>query len=76
MDESHNDPQFTPQAQQFWAKVPETFQQRVLENVWCGTCNGATTIVDYQGRIQEGDLVLTGKCTTCGGKVARLVEAE
>jgi len=35
-----------------------------------------TTITDFQGRVERGDLILTGSCATCGGKVARLIEGE
>ncbi len=35
-----------------------------------------TTIVDFTGGVEGGDLVLRGKCKTCGEKVARLIESE
>ena len=31
-------------------------------------------MVDFSGREVQGDLVLSGACATCGGKVTRLIE--
>jgi hypothetical protein len=33
-----------------------------------------TTIVQFTGRIEQGDLVLDGRCISCGGPVARVIE--
>ncbi len=33
-------------------------------------------MVDYQGKIKQGDLLLIGTCARCGGKVVRLVESD
>jgi endogenous inhibitor of DNA gyrase (YacG/DUF329 family) len=48
----------------------------VLDNVWCPACRKATTMTQYSGQVKEGDLLLTGRCATCGQKVARLLESE
>jgi len=48
----------------------------VLNNVWCGKCLKAVTIVKYTIEGNEFDLVLKGKCKTCGNDVARVIEAE
>ena len=66
---------FTPQALKLWKKVPEWAQEKLLSNVYCVNCVAMTTIVDLTGEVEDGDLVLKGKCKTCGGKVARLIES-
>lgn len=67
-------PSFTPAARDFWESLPPGIDQRLLDNVFCGNCRGAVRIVDYSGEIVGGDLVLKGKCATCGGPVVRLIE--
>jgi hypothetical protein len=47
---------------------------RLLNNVWCVACHTTTTIVQFTGRIEQGDLVLDGRCINCGGPVARVIE--
>ena len=37
---------------------------------------GAVEIVEYSGAMVKGDLILKGKCGTCGRNVARLVEGS
>ena len=69
-------PHFTAPAAQRWERVPEEVQQRILTAVWCAHCRQATTIVDYAGRVQRGDLILEGHCAACGGRVARLLEGK
>lgn len=51
-------------------------RQRLLANVWCGHCARETTVTDITGRIQRGNLLLTGRCARCGGEVARVIEGE
>jgi Zn finger protein HypA/HybF involved in hydrogenase expression len=48
----------------------------LLANVWCGQCARETTVTDFSGRIQRGDLLLTGRCARCGSEVARVIEGE
>lgn len=69
-------PTFSAPAQRIWARIPQPIQRKVLDNVWCPTCRKATTMTQYSGQIKEGDLLLSGRCATCGQKVARLLEAE
>lgn len=76
MEDVRSEPQFTPQARRLWEQIPEIYRQRLLANVWCRTCGATTTIVDYQGRVEGRDVLLTGQCAICGGNMARLVEAE
>jgi len=65
---------FTPQALKFWEAIPGETRQRLLRNVWCGDCGTSVTITHFTGRIERGDLILTGQCNKCQGEVARVVE--
>ena len=65
---------FTPAAEKSWRSLPANQQFRLLNNVWCVACGKGTTIVNFSGRIERGDLVLEGQCERCGGSVARLIE--
>jgi hypothetical protein len=67
---------FTPQALKFWETMPGEARQRLLHNVWCAHCSKETTITQFTGRIQRGDLILTGQCNKCQGEVARVVEGN
>jgi hypothetical protein len=51
-------------------------KEKLLNNVYCGSCEDITTIIDYVGKTSRNDLVLKGKCKKCGHKVARLIENE
>ncbi|NHZ72746.1 MAG: hypothetical protein GWP17_06655 [Aquificales bacterium] len=65
---------FTRQAQRFWDSIPEHIQAQIIGSAWCGHCQGSTTIVNFEGSIEQGDLILRGECIRCGGPVARLIE--
>lgn len=67
---------FTPQAQKRWAEIPTTAQKRILQNVWCSECRDGVTIVLETANMERGDVILRGKCKTCGGEVCRVVEGE
>ena len=67
---------FTKQALQLWKAIPVHFRDKLLQNVWCGNCQKMTTIVDFVGRQQRSDLILTGSCAECGNKVVRLIEGD
>ena len=58
-----------------WNTISKSNQAKLLNNVFCGKC-GVTTIVEYTIENSQSDIVLQGKCTKCGGKVARVVEFE
>jgi hypothetical protein len=69
-------PSFSQPARAFWEAIPERQRLILLANVWCGRCQTETAIVDYHGRFQSGNLILQGRCSICGGEVARLVEGR
>jgi len=67
----------TPQAQTIWEGIPGNAQIKLLNNVWCFSCRKTTGIGgDVTGKVAKGVLVLHGKCTRCGGAVARVIENE
>jgi len=67
-------PNFTLQARQLWASVPAHIRPQLLSNVFCGECRGETIIVNYQGNVKSGVLVLEGSCQRCGSVVARVID--
>ena len=48
-------------------------KQRSQEYV---TCRESAGIGNVSGKVEKGMLVLNGKCTHCGGPVARVIENE
>jgi hypothetical protein len=67
---------FAPRSKKIWEAIPVNHRTRILNNIWCGNCVKATTIVNYFGQLKEGNLVLEGECEQCGKTVARLIEKE
>ena len=69
---------FMPEAKDFWESIAEETRARILQSVWCVRCKKPTGVpmVNYSGKLEEKDLILTGECGHCGGKVTRLVEGE
>jgi hypothetical protein len=68
--------QFTPEAAILWSSVPEEAKPKILKNVFCAECMDTVEIVNYNGTAKKGDLILTGKCGKCGGKVVRVLETS
>ncbi|AZN39814.1 hypothetical protein [Paenibacillus albus] len=64
------------QALQTWKAIPEQHREKLVRNVFCGKCGGAVEIVDYSIKKEKHGLLLRGKCRTCSGPVARVVENE
>lgn len=63
-----------PEARRLWDSIPAEQQALLLDNVFCRKCREATTIVEYSGSVEGGDLVLEGRCQRCGSEVTRLIE--
>lgn len=57
-----------------WLVMPQDKKRMLLNNVWCGKCLKAVTIVKYTIEDNELGLVLKGKCKSCGNNVARVIE--
>jgi len=66
----------TPQARKHWEAISDEVRVQLLNNVWCPGCRTTTGIGDVSGTVKTGMLVLTGKCTSCGGRVARVIERD
>jgi hypothetical protein len=53
------------------------FQKKIVTNCYCTKCKGLydTTIIDYKVFLTEiNDILLKGKCKTCGNSVNRYLE--
>ncbi len=60
-----------------WLKLTEDARKALLGNVFCFNCGMADLSEAYNIENGEnGDIILTGNCKTCGEPVARVVEAE
>jgi hypothetical protein len=68
--------QFTTKAAILWSTVPERAREQILKNVFCTHCSGPAEMVNFQGKEQKGDLLLTGSCSKCGHKVVRVLETS
>jgi hypothetical protein len=64
------------QAKKQWEKIPKEVRLKLLNNAYCSKCGGSTGIAEIEGSVDRGDLVLRGKCTTCGKPVARVIETS
>ena len=67
---------FTPQAKKLWEALEPRTKMFALNTVWCSECEKSTSMAELGGRVNAGELVLHGKCSTCGGQVARNVESD
>lgn len=53
------------------------FQEKILNNCYCGSCKGPynAMIVDYEVYLNDlNDIILRGNCKTCGNPVNRYLE--
>ncbi len=66
----------SPRARKLWEAIPGEVRVKLLNNAWCADCRKSTGICEVTGSLEKGALVLKGQCTTCGGKVARLIEND
>lgn len=67
---------FSEDAKKRWEKIPKWAQAKILDNVYCGKCMDTVSIVLETAKMQGANLILRGKCKTCGHEVCRLVEPE
>jgi hypothetical protein len=67
---------FTPRAKNIWRAFPGDTQLKILNTVWCTRCRGMSGITHITARVVAGLLVLIGKCSRCGGDVARVREND
>lgn len=59
-----------------WLQIPVEIRKKLEGNVFCSSCKGTTTIIDYSVHESGSDVVLRGFCKTCGHKVARVIDME
>jgi hypothetical protein len=67
---------FTPRAKNIWRAFPGDTQLKILNTVWCTRCRGMSGITHITAKVNAGLLVLIGKCSRCGGDVARVREND
>ncbi|OFW32816.1 MAG: hypothetical protein A2074_05330 [Candidatus Aquicultor primus] len=67
---------FSKDAKKRWDKIPKWARAKIVDNVYCGKCMGAVSIVLETAKMQNANLILRGKCKTCGHEVCSLVEPE
>jgi hypothetical protein len=65
---------FTAPARRVWQAIPDYARAKLIGGSWCVRCRKKTTIVDFHARMEGVDLLLEGRCLSCGGPVTRLVE--
>ena len=71
----HITPNLTPAALRRWERMSPQGRELILERIWCVHCNGSHGIREAEGHLHpSGDIMLSGKCPACGGKVARVIE--
>jgi len=63
-------------AKQFWNNIPGPIQVKLLNNFWCSSCRNVTGVVVETMTVENGDLVIKGKCTKCNNSIARLIEGD
>ena len=61
------------EALKLWMGLPADTKRMFLSNVWCGECRKAVTIIDYHVEL-HGAVVLQGFCSSCGHKIARVID--
>jgi hypothetical protein len=67
---------FTPQAKKLWEALEPRAKMFALNTAWCPGCEKSTSLAELGGRVNAGELILHGKCSTCGGQIARPVESS
>ena len=55
-------------------QIPDDVKSKILSNAYCSSCKDTVKIVDFEGKLDKGDLILIGKCEKCLGDVSRLIE--
>ena len=71
----HITPELTPAAMARWQRIPNEAKEALLAEVWCGRCSTGVLICEARGKLhRSGDIILSGSCAFCGGKVCRVIE--
>ena len=71
----HITPTLTPAAMTRWIRMTDHGKELVLGSIFCGSCETGRGIRDATGELHpSGDIILSGFCPDCGGKVCRVIE--
>lgn len=71
----HVTPSLTPAAMRRWERMTPEGKGIILSHIWCSFCDGCHGIRDASGQLDpSGDIMLSGFCPVCGGKVTRVIE--
>ena len=65
---------FPFEARLAWMSIAPDAQTAILEHVWCTHCSAGTPMTMLGGQLKSGGLLLSGKCSRCGGDTARFIE--
>jgi hypothetical protein len=67
-------PEFTPEAREKLDSLPKGSLKKILSNCWCPHCKKGSKMEIESARTIQCDLLLSGICKMCGGKMNRIVE--
>jgi len=67
---------WTTEAKRRWDNIAADKQALIRDNVWCSHCGKLRRVEIDGGTISADDLIITGTCTVCGHRTARLLEGE
>jgi hypothetical protein len=71
----HATPDLTPAAMERWLRLSDESKELILARIWCGWCQAKSGMREARGELHPaGDIILTGICPQCGGKIVRLIE--
>jgi hypothetical protein len=71
-----NFPEFTQEARKELARLPKGSMKKLLANCWCPHCQKGRKMELESARTIQCDLLLSGICKTCDGKMNRIVEMD
>ena len=69
-------PDSSKEALALWVSIPEEIRPMLLADVSCIHCGGEVVLSGAKGMMDGSDLVLIGRCSECGGDLARVIESE
>lgn len=64
----------TPKAKTLWETVPTELRLKILNNVWCSSCEKAININTEKMSVKKGLLHIEGKCMNCGEPASHIVD--
>lgn len=68
-------PDLTPAALERWLRMSAESKELILARIWCGWCRAESGMRNARGELHpSGDIILSGSCPACGGKIVRVIE--